>query len=331
MKRKNKPLFSLIKILVITLLVACTSQGTSTNTGTQQVMLKLNWRHSATFIGFYMAQVQGFYAEEGLEVNIEELSDPALSPNIFNQVLTGEYEFGISGPNLANAQAEGLALTEIGSIYKLNPGAFFSRKGLGIHSPADFKGRTVVVKGLGWQNILENILATANLTLDDVELIPGGFDMTPFYEGEVEIWAGFITEEVVRVRLQGIEVTTLPLFEYDIRGGSVNIYTSQTLLMNDQDLAVRFLRASLRGWQFAIENPSQSVTEMLALFPDLEDGFEYVLASFEASIPLIIPSGSKLGAVDCEEWTSNRLFEGLESTDKFCASDVYLSAVPIIE
>jgi len=65
------------------------------------------------------------------------------------------------------------------------------------------------------------------------------------------------------------------------------------------------MRATMRGWDWAIKNPDQAIDEMLTMFPEMQNEREFHMASFQASIPLIIPPGKNLGNIDCEEWLSN--------------------------
>lgn len=238
LQMKNNFIMKLFMIAIA--MVSISSCVTTENNIIEQqtVKLKLNWKHDTNFLGFYIAQSQGFYADEGLDLIIEELSDPSLGQEIPSQVLNGEFDFGVAASDLVRAQSNGLELITIGNILKFSPSAFFTRADLNINSPADFAGHSVVVKNLSWQENLEDLLQIVGLSIDDVEVVPGGYDMSPFFDGDVDIWAGFITEEVVRVRMSGIEVVTFPMHEYGNRGGSVFIFTSQKLYNSNSDLAV---------------------------------------------------------------------------------------------
>lgn len=66
---------------------------------------------------------------------------------------------------------------------------------------------------------------------------------------------------------------------------------------------------------------------MLATYPELTEGFDYYLASFEAAIPIIVPSGKKLGDVDCDKWNARDDFVLLSSSDNLCTREVYLDAM----
>jgi len=309
------------------LMVGCAAPATPAPMATlEPTTLKLNWEHGTQFLGFYVAQSRGYYAAEGLAVTIEPLLYPAEADQMPERVAAGEFDFGMCSWSLVRAQGQGVPLTAIATILQLAPGAFFARADSGIVTPADLAGRTVAVKSPTWRDLLEMLLAHEGLTLADVEEVPGGFDMTPFFEGKVEVWAGYLNNEVVRARQQGLELVTLPLHEYGIETSAITIFSGQAALEADPDRAVRFLRASLRGWEWAVENPTEAVDIMLELCPEMAAERDFHLASFDASIPLIRPPGVRLGTIDCAAWVAHELLADLESTEGLCTTAILKAA-----
>ncbi len=310
---------------MICLLVGCGTPGAP-----EPVTLRLDWQHGAEFLGFYAAQAQGYYAAEGLDVTIEPQSDSDDADKEPGWVAAGKFDFGVASNNLLLAQAQGVPVTAIANIYQFSPCAFFARTDSGIVTPSNLAGRTVVVKNSGWQERLKLLLEHSGLTLADVEEVPGSFDMTPFFEGEVEVWAGFLNDEVVRARQQGLELVTLPLYEYGIHNPALTIYTGQEWLATNPDRAARFLRASLRGWEWAVENPTEAVDAMLELYPEMAAERDFHLASFDASIPLIHPGGVRLGTIDCAAWYAHELLADLPtssaSTEGLCTTSILEAA-----
>lgn len=312
-------------LLVFMVLAGCTAAATPTP-ALEAVTLKLSWQDGVQFLGLYIAQERCYYADEGLNITTEPIADSSEGNTMPQRVAEGEFDFGLSGSPLILAQAQGISVTAISPILQLNPPAFFARADSGIITPADLVGRRVVVKSEGWRLMLEALLDHAGLTLADVETIDGSFDMTPFYEGEVEVWSGFLTNEVIRARQQGLELVTFPLFEYGIKSTPTTLFTSQELLESNPQLAVRFLRASLRGWEWAVENPVEAVDIMLERFPDLADDRDFHIASFDAYIPLIKPLDTAIGTLDCEHWLSDERFADLDSTAGLCTTDIFEQA-----
>ncbi|MBD3304787.1 hypothetical protein GF339_00385 [candidate division KSB3 bacterium] len=283
------------------------------------VTLKLTWFHGSQFLGFYVAQEQGYYADEGLEVTIEPRRKD--DQYIMELVANGQYEFSVGGA-IGPSQADGVPVIAIAAIYQFGPDTLFAKADSGIVTPADLAGRRIINKSPGWQRMLEALLQRENLTMDDITPVEGGWDMTPFFTGDVEVWAGFLNDEVIRARQQGLELVTLPLYEYGITTVAQTVATSRALLESTPDLAVRFLRGSLRGWQWAIEHPTQAVDIMLRRFPEMEAEREFHLAAFDASIPLILPPGTRLGSIDCEAWRQHHVLADVESAEELCTTKI---------
>ena len=99
--------------------------------------LKLNWRPTVQFLGFYVAQARGYYAEEGLKVTIEPLQDVAEMLRVPERVAAGEFDFATAGRTIILAQAQGVPVTSIAAIFQFGPHAFFARADSGIVTPAD--------------------------------------------------------------------------------------------------------------------------------------------------------------------------------------------------
>ncbi len=318
----KKTLYIVLVIVVIVFIGAAGLiffNSTPAETPSEPVTLKLNWYHGVQFLGFYIAQQKGYYDDVNLDVTIAERTkdDDAIPTS----VASGKLDFSVGG-SIQRAQAEGEAVTVVASIFQLAPEAFFARADSGINQPADMAGHTVVVKSPGWKLLVEDLLAVGGLTLSDIESVEAGFDMTPFYNGEVEVWGGFLNDEVVRARMKGLDLITFPLYEYGIQSSNMVITTGQDYLTEHPDRVQRFVEASLRGWEWAMENPTEAVDIMLKMYPDLADEREFHLISFDATIPLIRPPGVRIGALDCDEWVSHELLANIESTDRLCTEEI---------
>ncbi len=305
-------------IMLLTLSAAC---GANDSAGQysqlEAVSLKLIWQDNSEFLGFYIAQERGYYAEEGLEVTTIALSSVDEVDPTPHMVARGEIDFGIGSLTGLFAHLDE-PVTMIAALYQYSPSVLFARADSGITTPADFAGRTVALKSDSWRVVIEVMLAQVGLLWDDVTPVPGGFEMTPFYEGEVDVWAGFLTDEVVRARQRGLDLVTFPAYEYGVRYNDNLIYTGREALADDPDRAVRFLRASLRGWEWAVANPGEAIDIMLERFPEMAADADFHLASFQASIPLILPGGVRLGVLDC----SAPQFMGKPLPDEFCSNEV---------
>ena len=312
-----------ILICLVAILMPMTDGFSGQNAGQrpEKISLYLNWHHSTQFLGYYVAEAMGYYAGEGLEVAIVEVTESGRTDTVPHQILTDEDAFGIGSKYLIIMQGKGEPLVSIAMIYQFGPQALFARKDSGIETLSDVAGRSMVVKGEGWQALIEELLVTVGLTLEDIRMVPGGFDMTPFYEGKVEVWTGFIFTEVARARLKGLDLVTFPLYEYGITQLGNSIYTTRKKVQERPDLVAKFLRASLKGWVWAVENPRAAVDVYLKMFPDQARDREFHNVSFDASIPLIRPLGVRVGSIDCEKYVS-RIGRRVDPEGEICSSEI---------
>ena len=314
---KRIGLILMLSILAVQMAGCASSQTEAPPAPAEKISLKLSWSHNIQFLGFYVAQSRGYYTEEGLEVVISPVTKTTESDKLLSNVALGNIDFALNGQDVmtANINAE---ISIIAVIYQFSPTALFARADSGIIVLNDLAGHTIVAKSEAWRMLVIEMLQEVGLTADDVTFVPGGFDMAPFYEGEVDVWTGFLTNEVIQARQHGFDVITFPLYEYGVQEYHNMIYTSQALLNSNPDKAVRFLRASLRGWEWAVEHPEEAVGIMLEMFPEMASDRDFHLQAFRASIPLISYQDVPIGSLDCQRAG----FKGDALSPKFCTDEI---------
>lgn len=288
-------------ILAVALGLAASSCGLtrSGNPAPQPVVLQLSWYHQAQFAGFYAADQNGYYGDEGLAVSFVE-GGPSLSP--WREVVEGRSDFGVtSGDQVLVARAEASPVVALATIYRRSPRVFIALPESGIRRPQDFVGHTISV-GRGGSPFLDAMMQRLGISPDQYTVVESTPDLAPLYQGEVQVRYAFLTNEVITAQAAGYALNVIYPDDYGIHFYSDTLFTNDELLANDPDLALRFVRATLKGWTWAAEHPAAIGPMVQAYAPQADAGLE--TAKMTASLPLINTGEDYIGWMKPEIWAA---------------------------
>jgi NitT/TauT family transport system substrate-binding protein len=307
---------STVALLGVFLWVGLASRHNTAQTGLIPVQVRLKWLHQAQFAGFYVAQQQGFYKREGLQVmlNAGGVDFPAIQ-----LVAVGGEQFGVTGADqIILAREKGAPVVAVAVIYQRSPMVFFALQKSGISSPKQFEGKRVGVK-LGGNEELTYRALIRNAGVDPrrVKEIPVKYDMTPLFTGQVDVWPGYTINEVIVAQEQGFEVNVIQPADYGVDLYADALFTTETTLREHPEMVRKFVKATMDGWQYAIDHPEQGVDDTLRYSDKLNPAHETKMLT--ASIPLVKVNGHALGWMDLAKW---RHMEELLKTQGFIKSDV---------
>lgn len=264
-----------------------------------EVNLKLKWLHQAQFAGNYMAVEKGFYADEGLKVNMFPFSfdDPTIK-----SVAEGRDLFGITGADeVVLARAKGTPIQAIAVIYKINPVTAYALKSSGIVKPQDFVGKKVgLEKGANVEYLYGAMMGKLGIDRKKIKEVAIGYDAKELLAGQTDVSTGYIINEPHQVIEAGKEVTTILMADYGVNMYADVLFATEETIKNKPELVERFLRATLTGWQYAIEHEEETVSVTLKYAPKSTQVHEaYML---KASIPLIHTGITPLGMMEAHQW-----------------------------
>ncbi|MBI4609045.1 MAG: ABC transporter substrate-binding protein [Candidatus Rokubacteria bacterium] len=289
------------KLAIAVSLLLLVALGAENGTGAQTpetVTVQLKWHHQTQFAGNYVADKKGFYAKEKLVVENRPWKVGAPSPA--EQVVSGAATFGItSHTQFLVDRGRGVPVVAIAAIYQKSPVGFFALKRSGIKHPKDFTGKAVAFAPTHEMH-LRAVMKRLGLDFASVRRAPYSFDLTPFYKGEVPVWAGYVMNQPVDARLAGHEVTVIFPDDYGVHTYDDIIFTSEDVIRRNPALVERWLRATLRGWRHAIENPEEACEITLKADPTLKRDKQ--MAMLLASIPLIHTGQYPIGWMTREVW-----------------------------
>ncbi|HET7026443.1 MAG TPA: ABC transporter substrate-binding protein, partial [Candidatus Limnocylindrales bacterium] len=170
----------------------------------------LGYIPSVQFAQFYRAQEAGYYRDAGLDVTFQNKIDPEL----ITLIGQGTVDVGLSdGTSLIPAVSQGIPVRYVATIYAKFPNIVFSKASSGITDAADLKGKRIGTPGTYGSSwiMLQALLSTAGLTTSDitVQTYPDFTQATAVARGQVDAATGFINNEPIQLKQQGIETTQL--------------------------------------------------------------------------------------------------------------------------
>lgn len=271
---------SLIRKQTVAALLVCAvvSSGLAGSAATR-VRIALDWAPNTNHTGIFVADALGYFAAEGLQVEILEPS-PVVSLQL---VASGRAEFGISSQEyIMMARAEGTPVMSVAALYPHNTSGFAALRSANILSPTDFVGRRYGGWGSDLEAIMiETVMRDVGADPATVEVIAmGTLDfVTAAQAGLADFFWVYYGWEGLHAALMGLEISYLPLSDLD---PVLDYYTpvvasSQDYLDRAPDAARRFLGALARGYVFAAVSPDIAASILLSRAPELDS--ELVAAS----------------------------------------------------
>lgn len=226
-----------------------------------KLSLRLPWIKNAQAAGPFCALEKGYFAEEGLDVEINAGGPDA---NSITLVAAGSDTFGLHDTNsLTLARAEGLPLVTLAAFWQKHPGCVFALKESGIEELKDFEGKKLGFKEGGPWTLTQAMLTAHGVDLDSIEQISVGFDVSPILEGQVDLFTGFATNEPLQVAREGKEAVVFLPFDYGIETSTEALFTTEEYLAANPDVACGMVRAIRRGWEYALANKEDAINIVL--------------------------------------------------------------------
>jgi NitT/TauT family transport system substrate-binding protein len=228
------------------------------------VTLQLKWIEQAQFMGFLVARELGYYEEEGIDI---EILPGGVGINPIDVLIAGDADVAVAWTgNVLPAISQGEDLVNIGQGLQRSAMRLMALKESGIESPEDIEGKKIGTWPGG--NELEPYAFIEMQGLDkdrDVTLVSQNFDMNQLLNGEIDLASAMIYNEYWLPIEQGYSEDDFTVFDMEEEGAGMlqdALFVKRDFLNNNEDLLVRFLRASIRGWEYAITNPEEAVDLM---------------------------------------------------------------------
>ena len=238
----------------------------------RKVTVILDYVPNTNHSGMYVALDKGYYAEEGLDVEIIEPTQGATNSLIANGVGT----FGVAyqeDVTLAVAAEDPLPIKAIATIIQHNTSGFVTLADSGIETPADWEGKTYAGWGGPGENaVLRCVMEQAGADPDTLtQVIADGLGIESLGRACDIMWY-FEAWDCISCQLAGIDYHYVACRDLDER---LDYYTpvivanTQTL-ENDPEMVKAFLRATAKGYQDCIDDPDEAAKILYSYAPDYD-------------------------------------------------------------
>ncbi|GAW35237.1 putative thiamine biosynthesis protein [Roseovarius sp. A-2] len=259
-----------MKTLATTIGLAAAGLWAGMAQAADDLTLQLKWVTQAQFAGYYVAQDKGFYEDEDLNITIKP-GGPDIAPT---QVIAGGgADVTVEWmPAALSAREKGLPLVNIAQPFKSSGMMLICLKSTGVKSPEDFPGRTLGVWFFGNEFPFLSWMSQLGIPTDGgedgVSVLKQGFNVDPLLQNQADCISTMTYNEYWQVIDAGITPDELITFKYEDQGSATledGLYVHEDKLSDpaEVDKLVRFVRASMKGWKWAEQNPEEAALIVL--------------------------------------------------------------------
>ena len=222
----------------------------------ESVTLQLKWKHQFQFAGFYAAQKMGYFAEEGLDVTINEVSTERSASET---VLSGQAQYGISDSSLVLSRLQGRPLVIVATIFQHSPLVLITPESSDIVSPLELKGKRVMYQKNIDDAVILGMFTELGISEKDHIYVPHTFSDEDLISGKVDAMSAYITDQPYYFQEIGSPVNIFSPSSYGIDFYGDMIFVEEEYFKDNTEQVLAFRRASLKGWKYALDHQEEMV------------------------------------------------------------------------
>lgn len=251
--------------IIIALLIF--SGCTKSNNNVQEITLALDYTPNTNHTGIYVAQKLKYYQNQGLKVKVIQTNGTSAEQLVNSK----KADFGISyEENILQANNDNMKLKAIYAIQAHNTSGFISNKNKNIKQPKDFNNKTYC----GWGSNVETSLVktlnkndggnpnTIKFLTTDSNFFTANKQCDFFW-----VYNGW---DVVNADIKQKEYNYFNITDYGIDWYTPVIITNEDNIKNNKKTINKFIKATKKGYQYAIDNPQKSSQILLEQNPELD-------------------------------------------------------------
>jgi len=305
-------LAALLPLLLAALLAACKSDGEDRKptpagnaTPPDKVTFMAGFKPQANlpFVGAYVAKEKGFFVEQNLDVDIQHVNTAG---DNFKFLGLGQVQFSTADAATVIERAGDnppLGIVAIALIGQRGQQGFAVLPDSGIETPADWAGKRAGYKGSQPTPDFLAILNSEGVDPKDVETVKVGFEPQILTEGRVDIFPVFLSNEPDTLRKAGYDVKVFEAAEFGAPTLGLTYVTTRDYLTQNPSMVLRFLKAALRGIEYARDNPDEAIDIVMQYAPQEDrDHQRFMLDTELAAAQTDLTNQLGIGYTTGQQW-----------------------------
>jgi signal transduction histidine kinase/ABC-type nitrate/sulfonate/bicarbonate transport system substrate-binding protein len=219
-----------------------------------KVSVRLKWFHQFQFAGFYAAKEKGFYADEGLDVTLNE-RDIKTAP--YQDVLTGRDTFGISDASLFYLRLKGKPLVLVAALYQHSPLVLISLAEKNIVSPLELKDKKLMYQ-IGVDDAIITALFNAfGMSAKDYTSVKHSFKQDALLTSDIDAMSAYLGNQTFYYASKNRKLNIINPANYGVDLYGDMLFTSEAVAQKNPQLVAKFRKATIKGWYYALQNPEE--------------------------------------------------------------------------
>ncbi|WP_158589162.1 EAL domain-containing protein [Alginatibacterium sediminis] len=260
--------------------------------------MQLRWHHQFQFAGYYAALEQGFYRDEGLDVRIIN-GDPSRQP--VDEVLSGRADYAEGNSEVLYQRLLGQPLVAMASIFQHSPSVLITLQSSGIRSVHDLVGKKVMLANQDADADFLTMLINEGISLSQLDIIASSYQLDDLITGKVDAFNAYSTNEPYYLEQNNIAYNIIDPVSYRVDFYSDILFTSETELKANPKRVAAMLRATLKGWSYAMNHPDE-IIDLLINDYQVNKSREHLKFEAQQIRKLIIPDLIQIGHMNPERW-----------------------------
>ena len=235
----------------------------------KSVVLQLEWEHEFQFAGYYAAVWQGFYEDAGLDVEIR--SAFSADGEFFSsdaELLAGNAHFATGGLDAIMGRAQGHEYVVLSPIFQRSPVAIFSLASTDLETPEQVSRLRIAATGdPGTRVHIESMMFAAGIPANQTMFVNAEPSIETLIAGAADAIVTYEVSANYRAQELGVSLNTMRFDEHNVDFYGDVLYTTQNVIDSDPNIVTKFTEATLRGWQYALENPQEIADQISSELP----------------------------------------------------------------